>query len=47
MYPVCVWCLRRPKENIGSHKTGLIDGCELPYGVLGIELRSFGPLKEK
>ena len=26
----CMQCLRRPEEGVGSPKTGVADGCELP-----------------
>lgn len=28
----CTWCWEMTGENIGSHKTGIIDHCKLPCG---------------
>lgn len=45
--PVCMsvlhmhaWCLRRAEKGIGSLKTGVTHGCELPFGCWKLNLSS-------
>ena len=42
LFVVCV----RPKENVGSHRTEVTDGCEQPYHHEGQE-SNLGPLEEQ
>ena len=41
IHHVHTWCLQKPEQTIRGPQTGVIDGCELPYGCLEPNLGPF------